>query len=87
MKYFLLCLLMMMLLPAAIVKAEEAKRSVHKTCVYKYLTCRDNCEYHQDESSIRPCKANCDRKYSCRPKKTSLPTKQKSSLLGQAQPG
>lgn len=39
----------------------------HSACVYNYMSCRDGCEYYQDRNQIGPCKASCDRKYSCRP--------------------
>ncbi len=55
------------------VQAESARSQrasgAQETCVYKYLSCRDTCDYNQDASQIEPCKVSCDRKFSCRPKK------------------
>ena len=46
-----------------------ASKDVTKTCVYRYLSCKDNCEYFQNFSQIKSCKSSCNKRYSCRPKK------------------
>lgn len=43
------------------------------TCVYNYMSCRDGCDYYQNQSQIGPCKAKCDRSYGCRPTKVKRP--------------
>ncbi|OGO92559.1 MAG: hypothetical protein A3F41_06525 [Coxiella sp. RIFCSPHIGHO2_12_FULL_44_14] len=47
--------------------------SKQQTCVYRYLTCLDDCDYRQNVEEVTPCKSNCKRQYSCRPKKVVLP--------------
>ena len=88
MKYCILSILLMLFLPLGGVQAEEQiAQSPQDSCVYKYLSCRDNCDYHQNESEVQPCKANCNRQYSCRPKKVSLPAKDKQQPFGEFEPG
>ena len=53
--------------------AAKKARAAQKTCAYKYLECMDNCDYHQEQSKINFCKQQCNRSYSCRPKKVKLP--------------
>lgn len=78
MKYLCSILFVALLLPLSFAQAAKSKsnskENVHKTCVYKYLDCRDRCEYIQDQTQITACKAQCNRQYSCRPKKVRLPT-------------
>ena len=51
------------------------------TCVYNYTSCRDSCEYYQDNSQIGPCKAKCDRSYGCRPAKIKRPPADKVEVM------
>jgi len=79
MKYpFIISMLVIFLLPLSAVQANEDWRGAdaakaQKTCVYRYLACRDNCDYHQHAEQIRPCKAKCNRTFSCRPNKLKRP--------------
>ncbi len=77
MKYLVATLLIASLLPLSAAQADtekpNPKAEIHKTCVYKYLDCMDQCDYHQDESQIASCKAQCNRSYGCRPKKMPTP--------------
>lgn len=80
MKYLCSVLFFALLLPLSVVHAEEqlakksnSKANIHKTCVYKYLDCKDNCDYIQDQTQILSCKTQCNRKFSCRPKRARLP--------------
>ena len=71
MKYCYLVLLFIPLIPANFALAassNSSKENIHKTCAYKYLECRDSCEYHQDQTQISGCLAHCNRTYHCRPK-------------------
>lgn len=51
----------------------SANVSKQQTCVYRYLTCLDDCDYRQNAADVIPCKSSCKRQYSCRPKKVVLP--------------
>lgn len=79
MKYFcssmLLTLLVLLSFAQAATGRTNSKENIHKTCTYKYLDCKDTCDYIQDQTKIRSCKAQCNRKFHCRPKKVRLPAK------------
>lgn len=78
-KCFLMSLTVLLLLSlgnawAAKHKSNSSGESdAHATCVYNYMSCRDNCDYFQDKSQTEPCKARCDRTYHCRPSKVERP--------------
>lgn len=78
-KYLFLLFLLVCPWSFSVVQANEDWRgadatTAKDTCVYKYLACRDNCDYHQNAEEVRPCKAQCNRTYSCRPKKLQRPS-------------
>lgn len=79
-KYLVIAALLM--LPFASDAASKKKpqdSDAQGTCIYNYMSCRDTCDYHQDRAEIDPCKAQCDRRYSCRPKKVTPPPEREPS--------
>lgn len=60
---------------------QEKVLSENDQCVVKYLGCRDNCDYYDNEANIKPCQKSCDQQYSCRPKKGSIAHNHQNPLM------